>query len=157
VPLGSLHGPLEPLLGSLWTPKTLKTFLFFRFLQMQDVRSLKLLVAHLGPSWPLLGPTWSQNGPQNGPQSGAKHVQKLVQKLIPKITPNMPVWGSKMDPKLGSTIPTLIEPGHPGHVFVDSRRGTLVTRGLFLLAGMVFREHAKNEGPRWTQEGPRWS
>ena len=40
--------------------------------------------------------------------------------------------------------------------FFGGRRGTLATRGLFLLAGMVFRRHAKNEGPSWTQERPRW-
>ena len=71
---------------------------------MQDFGSLKLLVALLGSSWHLLGPIWSQNGPQNGPKSGPKSAQKLVQKMDPKITPKMPVLGPKMAPKLGSEI-----------------------------------------------------
>jgi len=68
---------------------------------MQDFVSLKLLVALLGPSSPLLGPIWSQNGPQNGPKSGPKSAQKLVQKMDPNITPKMPVLGPKMGYKLG--------------------------------------------------------
>ena len=67
---------------------------------MQDFGSLKLLVALLGPSSPLLGPIWSQNGPQNGPKSGPKSAQKFVQKMDRKITPQMPVVGPKVAPKL---------------------------------------------------------
>ena len=94
--------------------KPRKTKGFLRFLQMQDFGSLRLLVALLGPSSPLLGPIWSQNGPQNGPKSGPKSAQKLVQKMDPKITPKMPVLGPKMAPKLGSKISTLLDPSHPG-------------------------------------------
>jgi hypothetical protein len=64
-----------------------KTNGFLRFLQMQDFGSLKLLVALLGPSSPLLGPIWSQNGPQNGPKSCPKNAQKFVQKNDPKKNP----------------------------------------------------------------------
>ena len=95
----------------LWTPKTLKkTNGLLRFLQMQDFGCLKLLVALLGPSSPLLGPIWSQNGPQNDPKSGPKNAQKFVQKIDPTITPKMPVLGPKMAPKLGSKIMRNIDP-----------------------------------------------
>ena len=66
--------------GASGPQKHEKTIWFLSFLQMQDFRSLKLLVALLGPSWPLHGPIWSQNGPQNGPKSGPKSAQKLVNK-----------------------------------------------------------------------------
>ena len=62
--------------------KPRKTEGFLRFLQMQVFGSLKLSMALLGSSWPLLGPIWSQNGPQNGPQNCPKVVQKVVQ-MIP--------------------------------------------------------------------------
>ena len=55
-------------------PKT--NYIFLRFLQMQEFWSLKLLMALLVPAWPLLGPIWSQNGPQSGPESGPKIVKK---------------------------------------------------------------------------------
>ena len=76
---------------------------------MQDFGSLKLLVALLGPSWRLLGPIWSQNGPQNGPKSRPKSAQQLVQKMDPTITPNMPVLGPKMAPKMNSKISALLD------------------------------------------------
>ena len=67
---------------------------------MQILGSLKLLMALLSPSWPLLGPIWPQNGPQNAPQSGPKMVQKLVQKMTPKNANFKPILGPKMDPKM---------------------------------------------------------
>ena len=42
VPLGSLLGPLEALLGGLWTQKRVKTLGFLRFLK-------RLFKAHDGP------------------------------------------------------------------------------------------------------------
>ena len=77
---------------------------------MQDFGSFKLLVALLGPSWPLLGPIWSQNGPQNGPKSGPKSAQKLVQKMDPNLTPKNASFGPQNGPKLGSKIPRDIDP-----------------------------------------------
>ena len=68
---------------------------------MQILGSLKLLMALLGPSWPLLGPIWPPNGPQNGPQSNPNMVQKLVQKMTPKKSKIKPILGPKMDPKMG--------------------------------------------------------
>ena len=94
---------------------------------MHDFESLKLLVALLGPSCPLLGPIWSQNGPQNGPKSGPKSVQNLIQKLDPKITPKIPVLDPKMVPEMGSKLPRDIGPSHLGHP----------------------------SGARWPQDGPK--
>ena len=50
VPLGSLLGSLEALLGGLRTQKPSKTGGFLRFLKMQLFGSLKLLMALLGSS-----------------------------------------------------------------------------------------------------------
>ena len=68
---------------------------------MQVFGYLKLSMALLGSSWPLLGPIWSQNGPQNGPQNGQKVVQKMVQKTTPKKVNFKPILGPKMGPKMG--------------------------------------------------------
>ena len=68
---------------------------------MQLFGSFKLLMALLGPSWPFLGPIWSQNGSQNGSKSGPESVQNLVQKLTPKISKNEPILGPKLGSKLG--------------------------------------------------------
>ena len=68
---------------------------------MQVFGSLKLSMALLGSSWPLLGPIWSQNGPQNGPQNCPKVVQKVVQKTIPPKVNFKAILGPKMDPKMG--------------------------------------------------------
>ena len=86
--LGCLLGAVLGLLRLSWEAsgpqKPKKTLGFLRFLQMQVFGYLKLSMALLGSSWPLLGPIWSQNGPQNGPKSNLKNVQKLVQKMITK-------------------------------------------------------------------------
>ena len=68
---------------------------------MQVFGYLKLSMALLGSSWPLLGPIWSQNGPQNGPQNGQKVVQKMVQKTTPKKVIFKPILGPKLGPKIG--------------------------------------------------------
>ena len=68
---------------------------------MHDFGSLKLSMALLGSSWPLLGPIWSQNGPQNGPQNVPKVVKKMVQNTTPKKVNFKPILGPKMDPKMG--------------------------------------------------------
>ena len=68
---------------------------------MQVFGSLKLLMTFLGPSWPLLGLIWSQNGLQNGPNSNPKSVQKLIQKMTPKNTERIPIWGPKISRKWG--------------------------------------------------------
>ena len=82
-------------------PKNLeKLNVFLRFLQMQVFGSLKLSMALLGSSWPLLGPIWSQNSPQNGPQNGPKVVQQMVQKTTPNKVNFKPILGPKMGPKI---------------------------------------------------------
>ena len=101
MPLGSRLGPPKALLGGLWTPKTLKNNGFLRFLQMQVFGYLKLSMALLGSSWPLLGPIWSQNGSQNGPQHGPKVVQKMVQKTPPQKVIFRLILSPKMGFKLG--------------------------------------------------------
>ena len=97
MPLGSLLGPLEALLGGLWTSKTLNKTIFLLFLEMQLFGSLKLLMSLLGASWPLIGPIWSQNGLQNcpkvvpfldllwnnfGSQNGRQNVPKFRPRII---------------------------------------------------------------------------
>ena len=72
VPLGSLLGPLEALLGGLWTQKPSKTECFLRFLKRQLFGSLKLLIALLGSSCPLFG----RSGPKMGPNKTPKNAQK---------------------------------------------------------------------------------
>ena len=86
--LGCLLGAVLGLLRLSWEasgPQKLeKTISFLRFLQMQVFGYLKLSMALLGSSWPLLGPIWSQNGPQNGPQNCQKVVKKIVEKTTPE-------------------------------------------------------------------------
>ena len=116
---------------------------------MQDFGSLKLLVALLGPSSPLLGPIWSQNGPQNGPKSGPKNAQKFVQKMDPKITPKMPVLGPKMAPKLGSKRPTLLDGSHLGQP----------SGARWPQDGPKMAQDAQDApkmAPRWPKIAPRW-
>ena len=94
--------PLESPLGKPLDPKNFKKLMFFfRFLQMQVFGYLKLSMALLGSSWPLLGPIWSQNGPQNALQNCPKVVQKMVQKTTPKKVNFKSILGPKMGPKMG--------------------------------------------------------
>ena len=86
VPLGSLLGPLEALLGGLWTQKPLKTLGFLRFLKMQLFGSLKLLMALLDSSWPLLGRSGPKIGPKMGPKSSPKSDQKVFKKWPQKLS-----------------------------------------------------------------------
>ena len=67
---------------------------------MQLFGPLNLLMALLGSSWPLLGPIWSQNGPQNVPKNGPKSDQKMIQKMTPKITKNKRILVPKMVSKM---------------------------------------------------------
>ena len=100
MPLGNLLGPLEALLGGLWTPKTLKNQRFFKVFGIVAFWLFEPLDGSLGLILTLLGPIWSQNGPQNGPKSGPKSDKKVIQKMIPNFTQNkqilVPKMGSKM-------------------------------------------------------------
>ena len=67
---------------------------------MQLFGSLKLLMALLGSSCPLLGRFGPKMVPKTGPKSSPKSDQKVVQKMTPKITKKMQILGSKMIPKI---------------------------------------------------------
>ena len=56
VPLGNLLGPLEALLGGLWTPKTLKKCRFVKVFGNAIFRIFDPLDGHLGILLALLGP-----------------------------------------------------------------------------------------------------
>ena len=79
---------------------------------MQVFGSLKLSMALLGSSWPLLGPIWSQNGPQHGPQNCPKVVQKIVQTTTPQKVNFKQILGPKLDPKMAQNLgaPAQAEP-----------------------------------------------
>ena len=79
---GSLGRPLDPKKYGFTIGK-------LHFVTMQLFGSLRILMALLGSSCPLLGPIWSQNGPQNGPKSCPNSVQKLIQKVSEPITKNV--------------------------------------------------------------------
>ena len=65
---------------------------------MQLFGSLKLSMALLDPSWLLLGPIWSQNGPENRQKNYPKVVQKIVQKTAPKMLNSKKILGSNLKP-----------------------------------------------------------
>ena len=67
--LGALLGLMMASWAASGPQKPSKTEGFLRFLKMQLFWSLKLLMALLGSSCPLLRPIWSQNAPQNEPQN----------------------------------------------------------------------------------------
>ena len=80
---GASWGPSWASRGSLGRPLDLEKYGFTiekpHFLKRQLFGSLRLLMALLGSSCPLLGLIWSQNGPQNGPQNGSKSIPKMDQ------------------------------------------------------------------------------
>ena len=84
MPLGSLLGPLEALLGGLESEKMQTVLHENHFFEIALFRFLKLLIGLLGSSCPLLGPIWSQNGLRNKPKSGPKTTKKRAQKGTPK-------------------------------------------------------------------------
>ena len=116
MPLGSLHGPLEPLLGSLWTPKTMKHCKVFKVFANAGFWVFEALGGPLGPifapSWADLVPKWSPKWPPE--------LSKQLPKTSPKINSNNKQinasFGLKNTLKSGSKNPELIGPGHPGHV-----------------------------------------
>ena len=71
-----LLGAFLSLLCSSWEPPRREKYGFpivkWHFLKMILFGALKLFMALLGPSWLLLGPIWSQNGPENYPQNYQK-------------------------------------------------------------------------------------
>ena len=87
MPLGSLLGPLEALLGGLKSEKMPTVPRENQYLLMQFFGSLKLLMALLGLSWSLLGGSGPKRGFQNDFKSLVKSDQKVVQKMIKKRRP----------------------------------------------------------------------
>ena len=77
MPLGSLHGPLEPLLGGLWTPKTLKNLMLFKVFANAGFWVFEALGGPLGP---ILAPSWADLVPKWSPKWAPKVVQKVTQK-----------------------------------------------------------------------------
>ena len=91
VPLGSLLGLPEPLLGGLWTPKTLQNWRFFMVFGKTPFRcfgsSCSLSESCLAAPGADLGlkmePKGSQNGAKREPETG----QESIPKMVPKRTP----------------------------------------------------------------------
>ena len=81
MPLGSLLGPLEALLGGLKSEKMLTVPRENHFFINAVFGSLKLLMAVLGSSWSLLG----RSGPKMGPNMVPKVLQKIVKNLSKKL------------------------------------------------------------------------
>ena len=97
-----LLGAFLSLLCSSWEAsgpqKPQKTYSFSMFFQIQLFGSLKLSMAILDPCWLLLGPIWSQNGPENDPKKYPKVVQKKIQKTAPKMSNSEMILGSNLKP-----------------------------------------------------------
>ena len=77
LPLGSLLGPPKALLGSLWTPKTLKNCMVFKVFANATFWVFGALDGHLGP---ILAPSFAD--------------------LVPKLTPK---WPPKLSKKCSKT------------------------------------------------------
>ena len=67
--------------------------------------ALKLFMALLDPSWLLLGPIWSQNGPENCPRNYPKVVPKMVQKTAPPKIYSKTILGSNLGQFWGQMAP----------------------------------------------------
>ena len=102
MPLGSLLGPPEALLGGLKSEKMQtvrreKHFFenaAFWFFEAPD-GSLGLILL---PLWPI----WSENGPQKWPPKVVQKVtKKWSKKMIPKMAKKVPILVPKMGPKMG--------------------------------------------------------
>ena len=72
MPLGSLLGPLEALLGGLWTPKTCKNCKFF--CQVFEDAAFWLFEAPDGPLGLILPPSWADLVPKWAPKWSPKVV-----------------------------------------------------------------------------------
>ena len=72
VPLGSLLGPLEALLGGLRSEKMQTVQRENHFFENVAFLVFEALDGPLGLILPSLWPIWSENGSQNGPQKGSK-------------------------------------------------------------------------------------
>ena len=95
-----LLGAFPSLLCSSWQPPRREKYGFHivkrHFLEMILFGALKLFIALLDPSWLLLGPIWSQNGPENHPRNYPKLVQKMIQKTAPPKMNSKTILGSNL-------------------------------------------------------------
>ena len=97
VPLGSLPGPSCALLDGLGLQTPEKQSVF-RFLQMQVFGALKLSLALLATSWPLVGRSGLKTDPQNVFESCPKYVRKLSKKRNPKNDPKQNTTMARLQP-----------------------------------------------------------
>ena len=75
------------LLGLSWRSRRPRSGYRLLVLSLPLFRYLEVLMALLGPSWRLLGRSWSQNGPQKRPKSDPQFIQKFApKKLVKKVT-----------------------------------------------------------------------
>ena len=78
MPLGSLLGPLEALLGGLKSEKMQTVPRENHFFENAAFWFFEAPDGSLGLILPSLWPIWSENGPQNGPKIGPKFVNFWV-------------------------------------------------------------------------------
>ena len=83
VPLGSLLGSLEALLGGLKNEKMPTVQRENHFFENVVFLVFETLDGPLGLILPSLWPIWSENGSQNGSKRDPKSDQKMVHELIP--------------------------------------------------------------------------
>ena len=140
VPLGSLLGSLEALLGGLRTQKHVKTQCFLMVLKRLFLglwSSWWLSWAHLAPSLADLVPKWA-------PKWFPKVVQKVIKKLVKNDTKNDQKGSKKLGPK---RVPKLKKSLWPQLVF--QRLGLLKT-----LTWRCLKDSLKTV-PKWFQNGSR--
>ena len=103
--LGALLGLMMASWAASGPQKPTKNEGFLRFLKMQLVCSLKLLMALLGSSCLPFRPIWPQDGLQNCPKNGPKMAPERRPKKDPKndetCAQNGPQNGSQNGPKMG--------------------------------------------------------
>ena len=73
-------------------------------------------MAILEPSWLVLGPIWSQNGPDNDPKKYPKVVQKMVQKTAPDMLNDKMILGSNLKLFSGQIASKTQRPISPQHL-----------------------------------------
>ena len=77
VPLGSRLGPLEALLGGLWTPKTLKNLMFFKVFGNAAFWFFEPIDGSLGL---ILAPSWADMVSKWAPKWAKKLSNKMIKK-----------------------------------------------------------------------------
>ena len=131
---------------------------------MQVFGTLKVLMAFLGPSWPLLGQSVPKMGPQKLPKSNQKIIPKLIQTCTQRLTKKrLPILSHFWSPDWAQT-----QPRNPCRA--HSEIWTLIFKTLLfsrwpqdgakwsLDAPRSSQDGARwpQHDPRWPQDGPRW-